>query len=194
MCYSGAVENGQRRTWHRARLRRRRSASISDRCRTPRGRRRSIRCSTPGARNYWKSHNFAASRTALIDVAARRRAQPARRRSARFSSRRSAAPRRGPAEATAYLGRDASYVDERARPLGRCRATTRAASAGRAAFFDAAAPFATGSVYVNFMTEDEGERVAGVRRELRAPAGAQAPLRPGQSVPHEPEHRAGERL
>ena len=46
-------------------------------------------------------------------------------------------------------------------------------------------PFGTGATYVNFQSADEGpERLRGVLRgEPRAPARAQAPLRPGRPVP-----------
>ena len=53
-------------------------------------------------------------------------------------------------------------------------------------------PFATGRVYVNFIGDEGRARVVASfgERRLRAPAGAQAPLRPGQPLPHEPEHPA----
>ena len=61
-------------------------------------------------------------------------------------------------------------------------------------FFEAAAPFASGGVYVNFLTADEGDRVrARLRPELRAPRRGEAQVRPGQPVPHEPEHQPGVR-
>ena len=42
---------------------------------------------------------------------------------------------------------------------GVVRRRTRPASGGRAALYNAAAPFATGGVYVNFMPDDESQRV-----------------------------------
>ena len=79
---------------------------------------------------------------------------------------------RVPADATAFVGRDAHYImnvhgrwsdpadDERVRAWAR-------------SVFSAAAPHATGSGYVNFLTEDEGERVAAsYARQPPAPAGA----------------------
>jgi len=62
-------------------------------------------------------------------------------------------------DATAFAGRDANYimnVHGRWRDAGddeKVRAWARGV-------FEAAAPHATGSGYVNFLTEDEGERVA----------------------------------
>ena len=66
---------------------------------------------------------------------------------------------RVPVEATAYSSRDTQYAMnvhgrwDDASDDERCIAWARA-------FFDAAAPFALGSVYVNFMTQEEGGRVA----------------------------------
>jgi FAD/FMN-containing dehydrogenase len=62
------------------------------------------------------------------------------------------------ADATAYSSRDAKFVMnvhgrwQDARDDERCIAWARA-------FFESAAPFALGSVYVNFLTQDETERV-----------------------------------
>ena len=63
-----------------------------------------------------------------------------------------------PPDATAYAHRDAQFVMN---VHGRWTdpAGTRPASAGRAICSGAAAPFATGGVYVNFLTQEEGDRV-----------------------------------
>ena len=83
---------------------------------------------------------------------------------------------------------------ERARPLVAIAADDEQVRDWARQVFQAAAPHATGSGYVNFLTEDEGERVAAsYGAQLRAPAGREAPLRSGQPVPHEPQHRAGGR-
>ena len=60
--------------------------------------------------------------------------------------------------ATAFVGRDAAYIMN---VHGRwaARARTSGCASGRARFSDSA-PHATGGGYVNFLTEDEGERVA----------------------------------
>ncbi len=63
-----------------------------------------------------------------------------------------------PADATAYRGRDAQFIMnvhgrwEDAADDKKCIAWCRE-------LFDATKPFATGAVYVNFMTEEEGQRV-----------------------------------
>ena len=59
-------------------------------------------------------------------------------------------------------------------------------------FWSALEPYHAG-VYVNFlMDEGAGARPPGLRGgEVRPPAGAQAPVRPGQPPPAQPEHPAG---
>jgi FAD/FMN-containing dehydrogenase len=64
-------------------------------------------------------------------------------------------------DATAYMERDAKFVMnvharwETPEEDDQCISWARA-------FFDAAAPHATGGVYVNFMTDEEADRVAAV--------------------------------
>ena len=112
----------------------------------------------PGARNYWKSHDF----TALTDSALETVRDYAGRLPSPhcevFLAHMGGATKRVAADATAYRHRDTEYVmnihgrwDDAAdddRCIGWCRN-----------LFDATAPHATGGVYVNFMTEDEAARV-----------------------------------
>ena len=115
---------------------------------------------TPGARNYWKSHNFsrAQRRRDRHDHRIRRHAAVAR--SARSSSARSAArrPRVAP-EAMAYSSRDAKYVMnvhgrwESAAEDERCIAWARE-------FFAKSQPFASAGAYINFLTQEETDRIA----------------------------------
>ena len=68
-----------------------------------------------------------------------------------------------------------------------CIAWARALSAG-------VKPFASGSVYVNFLPEDEADRTeSAYGANYRAPRRDQAPLRPRKPLPREPEHSAGGR-
>ena len=69
------------------------------------------------------------------------------------------ATKRVPADATAYRDRDAEFVMN---VHGRWEdpANDQAVVAWCRALFDAATPHATGGVYINFMTEEEQERVA----------------------------------
>jgi FAD/FMN-containing dehydrogenase len=113
---------------------------------------------TPGARNYWKSHDFAEVSDGLIDVlidAARKLPDP----SCELAfAQLGGAVSRIPNDETAYSHRDGQFVlnvhgrwDDPAKDT-ECIGWARD-------LFTAAAPFATGAVYVNFLTQDEGDRV-----------------------------------
>jgi FAD/FMN-containing dehydrogenase len=113
---------------------------------------------TPGMRNYWKSHDFTELSDGLIEVLvehARRIPDP--QTEIAFANLGGAVAR-VPAEATAYRHRDAEFVVnvhgrwEDPDKDSRCIAWARG-------LFDAAAPFSTGGVYVNFLTADEEARV-----------------------------------
>jgi FAD/FMN-containing dehydrogenase len=114
---------------------------------------------TPGARNYWKSHNF----TELSDGALNSMIEFAGKlptpQCEIFVGLVAGAANRVPADAMAYAHRDAKFVlnvhgrwDEAAEDES-CIAWARS-------FFEASAPYASGGAYVNFMTEDESDRVA----------------------------------
>jgi FAD/FMN-containing dehydrogenase len=114
---------------------------------------------TPGARNYWKSHNFTELSDQAIDVAIRYAgALPTAESEIFFGLLGGQASRAAPG-ATAYPHRNVLYAmnvhtrwtdpaDD-----GRCIAWARE-------FFSAMAPYAAGSVYINFLTSDEGDRIA----------------------------------
>jgi len=113
---------------------------------------------TPGARNYWKSHDFLRVDDGLIDVFmdfARRIPDP--QSEIAFAQLGGAISRVGSA-VTAYAHRDAQYTMN---VHGRWEDPKKdeACIAWARQLYQAAAPFATGGVYVNFMTQDEGERV-----------------------------------
>jgi FAD/FMN-containing dehydrogenase len=113
---------------------------------------------TPGFRNYWKSHEFMDVSDGLIDVLvdyAKRIPDP---NTEIAFAQLGGAISRVPADATAYGHREAEYTMN---VHGRWSDPERdAACIGWARdLFRAAAPFATGGVYVNFMTEDETDRV-----------------------------------
>jgi FAD/FMN-containing dehydrogenase len=114
---------------------------------------------TPGARNYWKSHNFRelsdGALDSIIDYAGRLPSPQCEI----FIGLIAGAPNRVAADAMAYGSRDARFVlnvharwDEPAQDE-KCIAWARA-------FFKASAPYASTGAYVNFMTEEEGDRVA----------------------------------
>jgi hypothetical protein len=113
---------------------------------------------TPGSRNYWKSHDFLELSDGLVDTLLAAVEDLPDPQCEVFIAHMGGATNRIPADATAYRHRDAQFImnvhgrwddagrDERC--IGWCRE-----------LFDAATPFATGGVYVNFMTEEETERV-----------------------------------
>ncbi len=113
----------------------------------------------PGARNYWKSHNFRVVDDGLLDVAiSAAAAAPGPECEVFIAQLGGAMAEVAPAD-TAYAGRDASYVMnvhgrwQTPADDDRCREWARR-------LYRDAAPFSTGGGYVNFFTEDEGERVA----------------------------------
>ena len=113
---------------------------------------------TPGARNYWKSHDFVELNDAAIDLmldAVRRLPGP---ECEIFIGHLGGAINRVGAKDTAYPHRDVNFVmnvHTRWSDPGQ----DRACIAWARQLFDAAAPHATGGVYVNFMPEDEAQRV-----------------------------------
>jgi FAD/FMN-containing dehydrogenase len=112
----------------------------------------------PGARNYWKSHNLAELPDGLLDAVIDAIGKLPSPQCEIFFGLIGGQTSRIAVDATAYPNRDAKYVMnvhgrwDDASEDERCIAWARA-------FFEAAAPFALGSVYVNFLTEDETERV-----------------------------------
>jgi FAD/FMN-containing dehydrogenase len=113
---------------------------------------------TPGARNYWKSHNFTQLSDAAIDTIIRYAGKLPTPLSEIFVGQLGGAINRVSKDATAYPHRDANFVMnvhtrwEAAALDAQCVAWARE-------FFDASTPFATGGVYVNFISEGE-ERVS----------------------------------
>jgi FAD/FMN-containing dehydrogenase len=112
---------------------------------------------TSGARNYWKSHNLATLHDGLLDVLIDHAGRLPSPQSEIFVGALGGATMRPAPDATAYPHRDARFVvNVHGRwedPAGDAPGTAWARS-----FFDAAAPFATGGVYVNFLTADEAGR------------------------------------
>ena len=113
---------------------------------------------TPGARNYWKSHDFADLPDDAIKVIVEAVHALPSPECELFIANVGGAVARIPAEATPWPNRDAHFImnvhtrwRDKAQD-GTCIAWTRQ-------LFDATAPFASGSVYVNFMPDDEKDRV-----------------------------------
>jgi FAD/FMN-containing dehydrogenase len=113
---------------------------------------------TPGQRNYWKSHDFVELADGLVDAllsAVRRLPSP---QCEIFIGNLGGAINSVSVEATAYPHRHVQFVmnvHTRWSNPSEDAACIRWARA----LHDATAPFATGGVYVNFMPEDETQRV-----------------------------------
>ncbi|MDW5444522.1 FAD-binding oxidoreductase [Polaromonas sp. SM01] len=113
---------------------------------------------TPGARNYWKSHNFSVLDDGLFDAVIEYIEKlPSPQCEIFFGAIGGATTRPAP-DSAAYPHRDALFVmnvhGRWADPADdeRCIGWARD-------FFKASAPFASGGVYVNFLTADESDRV-----------------------------------
>lgn len=113
---------------------------------------------TPGARNYWKSHNFRELSDGVIDQALAYASRLPSPHCEIFIALLGGQAGRVAPDATAYAHRDANFVMN-VHGRWETAAEDGPGIAWARAFFDATAPYAAGSVYVNFMTEDEGERV-----------------------------------
>jgi len=113
---------------------------------------------TPGARNYWKSHNLKTLDDGLLDAVADCLDRlPSPQCEIFFGAIGGATTQPAP-EAMAYANRDAQFVMN---VHGRWEDAADDERGIRWArdFFKASAPFASGGVYVNFLTADEGERI-----------------------------------
>jgi FAD/FMN-containing dehydrogenase len=113
---------------------------------------------TAGARNYWKSHNFTEIPDGLIDSIVNYSGNLPSPHTEVFVAHLGAAINRVPKDATAYPHRDTNFVLnvhtrwETANEDAKCIAWAREV-------FDVTGKYATGGVYVNFISDGE-ERVA----------------------------------
>ena len=112
----------------------------------------------PGARNYWKSHNFTELTDAAFDVVLEYAGKLPSPQCEIFVGQLGGAVGRKPVDSTAYPHRDGNYVLnvhgrwENPADDAKCVGWARD-------FFEASAPHASGSVYVNFLTEEETDRI-----------------------------------
>ncbi|GLC27627.1 FAD-binding oxidoreductase [Roseisolibacter agri] len=114
---------------------------------------------TPGARNYWKTHNFATLHDPLIDVLVDQIAHLPGPMSEIFLAHLGGAVSRRADDATAYAGRHAQFVMN-VHARWEDRTADDAFVAWARNVYTVAAPYAAaGGAYVNFMTADEGNRV-----------------------------------
>jgi FAD/FMN-containing dehydrogenase len=114
---------------------------------------------TRGARNYWKSHNFTELSDGVLDAIVEFASKLPSPQCEIFIGCISGASNRISADATAYYHRDAQFVMN---VHGRWDdvAHDETCIAWAREFFQTAAPYASAGGYVNFMTQEEGDRVA----------------------------------
>ncbi len=114
---------------------------------------------TPGARNYWKSHNFSRLGDGAIDTIIEYAGTLPSPQCEIFVGTMGGQTARVAPEAMAYSSRDANYVMnvhgrwESAIEDEGCIAWARE-------FFAKSQPFASSGAYVNFLTQDETDRTA----------------------------------
>lgn len=113
---------------------------------------------TPGARNYWKSHNFTELSDGALDAIAEYAGKLPSPQCEIFIGLIAGAPNRVALDAMAYGHGDAKFVlnvHSRWDDPGEDDACISWARE----FFEASAPYASSGAYVNFMTAEEGDRV-----------------------------------
>jgi FAD/FMN-containing dehydrogenase len=112
----------------------------------------------PGARNYWKSHNFATLSDDALDVVLRYAAAAPTPQCEIFLGLIGGRANEPGPDSTAYPHRNILYaMNVHGRWLDAADDTRVVVWARE--FFAAAAAYAAGSVYINFLTQDEGARI-----------------------------------
>jgi FAD/FMN-containing dehydrogenase len=112
----------------------------------------------PGARNYWKSHNFTQLSDDAIDVVLHYAGAVPTPHCEIFLGLIGGKANTLPPEATAYPHRNVQFaMNVHGRWIDPADDTKVVGWARE--FFTAAAPYAAGSVYINFLTQDEGARI-----------------------------------
>ncbi|MEQ9620073.1 MAG: FAD-binding oxidoreductase [Deltaproteobacteria bacterium] len=113
---------------------------------------------TPGARNYWKSHDFSDIGEGAVDTLIDYAGKLPSSQCEIFIAHLAGEANKIPHDATAYANRDTKFVLNVHGRWDDNSGDDKCISWARE-FFDKSAEFATGSVYVNFMTEEETGRV-----------------------------------
>ncbi|UTV29382.1 FAD-binding oxidoreductase [Photobacterium atrarenae] len=114
---------------------------------------------TKGARNYWKSHNFTKLTDEVLDVLIEYASQLPSDQCEIFIGTIGAQTGRVAPDAMAYSSRDANYVMN-VHARWETAAEDEACIGWSRAFFAKSQPFASSGAYINFLTHDEGDRVA----------------------------------
>jgi FAD/FMN-containing dehydrogenase len=113
---------------------------------------------TPGMRNYWKSHNFTSLPNAALDALVAGAAKLPSPHCEVFIGLLGGKAGRVAKGENAWAHRDATYVMNVHGRWETAAEDTKGIAWARGVF-DSLAPHATGGVYVNFMTDDERNRV-----------------------------------
>ena len=112
---------------------------------------------TAGARNYWKSHNFAKLTDGVFDGLIEYTKKLASPQTEIFIAQLGGQVNRVARDATAYAHRDAEFVMN-VHARWDTPAEDKTCVAWSRAFYEATARWATGGVYVNFLTADEQQK------------------------------------
>lgn len=113
---------------------------------------------TKGARNYWKSHNFSRLGDEAIDTIIEYAGRLPSPQCEIFVGTIGGQTERVAPEAMAYSSRDARYVMNVHGRWDSAAEDERGIAWARE-FFRKAAPFASGGAYINFLTQDETDRI-----------------------------------
>ena len=111
---------------------------------------------TPGARNYWKSHNFGELADGALDKFVEYGGKLPSPECEIFIAHLGGAMGRVASDATAYAGRDAEFILN-VHTRWQDPADDDTCIAWARDFFRATRPFAMDTVYINFLTEEEEE-------------------------------------
>ena len=114
---------------------------------------------TPGARNYWKSHNFSELSDGALDAIIEYAGKLPSPQCEIFIGLLGGKAAKVSPDAMAYGNRDANFILNVHSRWDKAKNDTKCISWARD-FFDASAPYATGGVYINFVTQDETDRIA----------------------------------
>lgn len=114
---------------------------------------------TAGARNYWKSHNFTELADGALDSVIEFAGKLPSPQCEIFIGLIAGAPNRVAPNAMAYAHRDARFVLNVHGRWDEAKDDQKGIGWARE-FFKASAPYASAGAYVNFMTAEEGDRVA----------------------------------
>ncbi|MEO7157163.1 MAG: FAD-binding oxidoreductase [Vicinamibacterales bacterium] len=113
----------------------------------------------PGSRNYWKSHNFSQLTEGVIDAIIKYAGALPSPQCEIFIGTIGGQTTKVAPEAMAYSSRDANYVMN-VHGRWETAAEDERGVAWAREFFAQSQPFASGGAYINFLTQDETDRVA----------------------------------